>query len=158
MGYRKSWLVLCVVFSALLAVAAPIETDKCLLVGNSERYPLEYRIGDELKFTIDLRYTGRPYSADDYEIIWKRSGDDGIVRIGRLSPRQLPYTFTDRFTKPGFIRFRAELHHKGGKMVRGVLGKGSLPSPVFCPCGISANSCTPLFARGGKERGFSSSR
>ena len=116
--YKFLW-VLGAIFAALLASAEPIEADKCLLVGDSERNPLSYKVGDELKFTIDLKYSGAPYTADDYVVIWKRSGDDGIVRIGRLSPKQLPYTFTDTFTKPGFIRYRAELHKKGGKMLRG---------------------------------------
>ena len=111
------WM-LCAVFAVCSVLAEPIEGNKCLMVGNSERNPLEYKVGDELKFTIDLKYTGKPYSADDYVVIWKRSGDDGIVRIGRFSPKQLPYTFTEKFTKPGFIRYRAELHKKGGKMIR----------------------------------------
>ena len=121
--FKLVW-ILGAVFSALLASAAPIETDKCLLVGDSERNPLEYKVGDELKFVIDLKYTGGAYDADDYVVIWKRSGDDGIVRIGRLSPKQLPHTFTDKFTKPGFIRYRAELHKKGGKTLVGRLPGG----------------------------------
>ena len=115
----KFMWILCAAFAALLASAAPIETNKCLLVGDSERNPLEYKVGDELKFVIDLKYTGGEYNADEYVVIWKRTGDDGIIRIGRLSPKQLPYTFTDKFTKPGFIRYRAELHKKGGKILRG---------------------------------------
>ena len=104
---------------AVLAGAAEIETNKCLLVGDSERDPLSYKVGDELKFTIDLKYTGSPYDMDDYVVIWKRTGDDGIIRIGKFSPKQLPYTFKDKFTRPGFIRYRAELHKKGGKILRG---------------------------------------
>jgi len=120
--FRTSALaVLAFAASLFTAHAAPIEADKALMVGNSEKNPLSYRVGDELKFTIDLKYTGADYDKGDYVVIWKRSGDDGIVRIGRLSPDQLPYTFTDKFTKPGFIRYRAELHKKGrgGKTVRG---------------------------------------
>ena len=62
----KFMWMLCAVFAAWSVLAEPIEADKCLMVGNSERNPLEYRVGDELKFTIDLKYSGKPYSADDY--------------------------------------------------------------------------------------------
>lgn len=117
--------VLLTALVAMLTGAAEIEADKCLMVGNSERNPLEYRVGDELKFTIDLKYGGTPYTTDDYVVIWKRSGDDGILRIGHLKVDQLPYTFTDKFTKPGFIRYRAELHKRGGgKTVVGKLPNG----------------------------------
>ena len=129
----KSWGLICAAVTSLLAAAAPIEADKGLLVGNSVKNPLEYRVGDELKFTIDLKYTGAPYDTKDYQIIWKRSGDDGIVRTGKLEVAQLPYTFTDKFTKPGFIRYRAELHKKGGKMVRGK------KRGIFCDGSAGAN-------------------
>ena len=119
MSKWKWTLVLCAALVAVSAWAVPIDADKALLVGNSEKNPLEYRVGDELKFTIELKYTGAPYDMDDYVVIWKRNGDDGIIRIGKFSPKQLPYTFKDKFTKPGFIRYRAELHKKGGKLVRG---------------------------------------
>jgi len=121
----KFILMLGAVFAALLAVAEPIEADKALMVGNSEKNPLEYRVGDELKFTIDLKYTGADYDKGDYTVIWKRGGDDGIVRVGHLKVDQLPYTFKDKFTKPGFIRYRAELHKRGGgKTVVGKLPGG----------------------------------
>ena len=116
--------ILLAAFVTVLVGAAEIESNKCLLVGNSDRNPLEYKVGDELKFTIDLKYTGAPYSTDGYVVVWKRSGDDGIVRIGHLKVDQLPYTFKDKFTKPGFIRYRAELHKKGGKTVVGKLPGG----------------------------------
>ena len=111
--------VLLAAFAAVLVGAAEIDANKCLLVGDSERNPLSYKVGDELKFTIDLKYNGADYTKDDYIVIWKRTGDDGIIRIGRFSPKQLPHTFKDKFTKPGFIRYRAELHKKGGKILRG---------------------------------------
>ncbi len=131
--FRELGLI-CALLAALSAVSAPIEADKCLMVGDSERNPLGYRVGDELKFTVDLKYTGAPYDTGDYEVIWKRSGDDGIVRIGKLKMEQLPYTWTDKFTRPGFIRYRAELHKKGGKMLRagkrGIVFDGSAGADV----------------------------
>ena len=120
----KKVLMICALCAVWAAAAAPIEGDKCLLVGNSDRNPLEYKVGDELAFTIGLKYTGAPYDTSAYEVIWKRSGDDGIIRIGRLKVEDLPYTWKDKFTKPGFIRYRAELHKKGGKTVIGTLPGG----------------------------------
>ena len=41
----------------------------------------------------------------------------------------------------------------GGMTVSGLFGKGSRPSPMFSPCGQSAKTCTPRFARGGGVSG-----
>ena len=120
----KKAVMICALCAAWAVLAAPIDGAKCLMTGNSDRNPLEYKVGDELAFTIELKYTGAPYDTSDYEVIWKRSGDDGIVRVGRLKVEDLPHTWKDKFTAPGFIRYRAELHKKGGKTVIGTLPGG----------------------------------
>ncbi len=101
---------------ASVAIAAPLELDKFQLVGNSDANPLSYRTGDEFVFTIDCKHGGDSDSGE-YVVRWERSGDDGVRVTGTVPLSSLPFRRRDKFTRPGFVRYRAELQDKKGRPV-----------------------------------------
>ena len=71
------------------------------------------------KMTFELTLHGHDLPAGDWQIRWKRSGDDGHVAEGRSPvPKEGPLLVETSLSKPGFVRLEAFVTDSHGQDVR----------------------------------------
>ena len=93
--------------------------DRAWLKGATDRSPLLYRAGEEMTFTVTpMDVDWKAVRDGDYSVVWKRSGDDGLVETGRFAFAQSPFVYRTKLSTAGFVRLEATVVDKEGKPVR----------------------------------------
>ena len=106
----------CAMGVCCLNLAATAET--LSFVGTCDRNPLEYRLGEEMTFTVtlvDLDDAKKPVAGRP--LVWKRQGDDGQTETGKATSDR-PLVVKTRLAKPGFVRLTVNVLGADGKNVR----------------------------------------
>ena len=102
--------------ASFLCLAAMAET--LSFIGTCDRNPLEYRLGEEMTFTVtlvDLDDAKKPVAGR--HLVWKRQGDDGKTETGKATSDR-PLVVKTRLAKPGFVRLTVNVLGADGKNVR----------------------------------------
>lgn len=87
-------------------------------VGSCGRNPLDYRVGEEMTFTVtlvDKDAASRPVLGR--QLVWWRNGDDGKSESGKAASDR-PLVVKTRLAKPGFVRLTVKVLGADGKNVR----------------------------------------
>ncbi len=100
----------------MLTLASLAET--LSFVGSCGRNPFDYRVGEEMTFTVtlvDRDAANRPVHGR--QLFWRRQGDDGKTVTGKATSDR-PLVVKTRLAKPGFVRLTVNVLGADGKNVR----------------------------------------
>lgn len=89
--------------------------DKAWIKGETDKDPVSYRIGEEMKFTLKAMDIEGALPSGEYFLDWKRSDDFGKVEKGRIPLEQMPFTYKTKLDKAGFVRLEAYVVDKKGR-------------------------------------------
>ena len=97
-----------------LAFAAAAAQASVLMVGKTDKPPLSYKCGEEIKFEVKL-VNGKDLPAGA-KMRWSLAADDGQRREGVVAPPvAAPFEIATKMDKPGFVRLLAVVVGEDGK-------------------------------------------
>ena len=107
----KKIVVVMAVLAAVCCQAA--KSAKPWIKGVTDKSPIEYKVGETMKFTLTLERAGSlPKGLD---IVWTRTGDDGKMETGKVpADESKPLILTTSIDRPGFVRIYAILSTSNG--------------------------------------------
>ena len=90
---------------------------KAWIKATTDKSPLEYRVGEEMVFTLTPVGVKGALPAGEWFLHWKRSGDDGEVERG-VEPFDgtTPFILKTRLALPGFVRLEAVVKDGDGRI------------------------------------------
>lgn len=91
-----------IVFCAVMLSMVHIHAQNISLEWSTSKQPLEYQVGEDICFMIQLFTNTVPLL--NTRLDWKRSGDDGISEKGTLTTGPTSVVIRTRAHAPGFIR------------------------------------------------------
>jgi cephalosporin-C deacetylase-like acetyl esterase len=89
-----------------LMVGCPLSAE-LYLSGKTDKDPLDYKVGEEISFIIQVEDDGVP--VEGIRLSWKFRGDDGKIKMGECVTSLNPLSFKSTLDKPGFIYFEAHV-------------------------------------------------
>jgi len=112
----KSFACVCVVLASVGMAFGGI-FDKVWIKGVTDRSPVSYKAGETMKFELTLQDVTNKLEVGAYFLVWKRTDDFGVVETGRVDLTQLPFAYSAKLDKPGFVRLEAWVTDAKGKRV-----------------------------------------
>jgi cephalosporin-C deacetylase-like acetyl esterase len=94
--------------STSLDSVASVDLNRVLLSFTTDKNPLEYRVDEDITFTITVDLDGQTLKGEHF-IDWKLSSDDGVSDQGHVSLADQPVIVETSLSRPGFVRLQAEL-------------------------------------------------
>ena len=102
---------------AAQAFAGPLDT--AWVKGSTDKTPIDYTAGETMTFTLTPMDVGGELPAGEWQLDWKRTGDDGVVEQGKAPfDGKTPFTYSTKIDKPGFVRLYAAVVGKDGTRYR----------------------------------------
>ena len=108
---------LTVALLSLLAASAQAAGpfDGAVLHGETDKArATEYAVGEPIVFRLSFQ-GAKPFEKGSYSVVWKRTGDDGVVEQEKVDAADFPIEVKTKMEKPGFVRLEAYLKDKDGK-------------------------------------------
>ena len=112
----KKPMMMMALFAAVAAFGGVI--DNAWIKGTTDKDPLTYKEGEEMAFTLVVQDLEGELPADTYFLKWRRTGDDGETKQGKVPLTTEPFVYKTSIAKPGFVRFYAEVVNKKGHVVK----------------------------------------
>ena len=89
--------------------------DNAVLHGETDKArATEYAVGEPIVFRLSFQ-GAKPFEKGSYSVVWKRTGDDGVVEQEKVDAADFPIEVKTKMEKPGFVRLEAYLKDKDGK-------------------------------------------
>ena len=99
---------------SLALFAAAAAQASVMLVGKTDKSPLSYKCGEEIKF--ELKLVNGQALPGGMRMRWRLSTDDGQHRDGVVAPpAEEPFSLAAKMDKPGFVRLEAAIIGADGK-------------------------------------------
>lgn len=116
----KSNLKLILGAFALLLAAVSFGQDYSLFGKLDKKWPI-FKAGEKMVFTVTLLDNGKPVAGK--KMIWKRTGDDGITKKGKVISAKDGVKIAVSTDKPGFVRLYVTAYDDNGKRLTGMYRK-----------------------------------
>lgn len=110
----KSLIVSAVVLASQILFSAAI-TDRTWIKGLTDKNPLEYKLGEKMNFTLEMKELAGTPREGEYTLKWTRTGDDGLSEEGTVPFTGKNFEYTTSIAKPGFVRIQATILDTKGK-------------------------------------------
>jgi len=95
-------------------------SERLSFTGYSNKNPLLYSCGEEMRFYVTLVDTARNDApVKGRRLVWTRTGDDGVTEKGEAASDE-PLLVKTSIAKPGFVRVTVKVLDAAGKPVRDV--------------------------------------
>ena len=121
-------LIVASVFAALASAAFAGLLDKAWIKGVTDADPLAYKPGQPMTFTLTPMDLDGEIPANTWFLSWKRSGDDGVIKEGRVPLTKEPFVYTTALDRAGFVRLEAYVvDAKGVRYQKKFLGDRNAP-------------------------------
>ena len=103
----------------LLVQAATLSAgplDGAWFKGTTDKCPIDYQVGEAMTFTVTPMEVGELLSPEDWQLEWRRTGDDGIIERGKVPfDGHTPFVYSTKIDRPGFVRLELVVEDKDGK-------------------------------------------
>lgn len=106
----------CVIFSVLMLSLSSIHGQNISLEWATNKNPLEYQVGEEVCFSIQLLTNAVPLL--NTRLDWRRSGDDGVTEKGSITTGPTSVVIRTRANAPGFIRIEVVPYDREAKPMK----------------------------------------
>ena len=119
-------------FAFAMALAAASASagllDKAWIKGTTDKSPLEYKVGEKMKFTLTPMGIEGEVPAGEYSLSFKRSDDFGNFEEKKIPFDGKPFEYETSIDRPGFVRIEAYVvDAKGKRVVKKFTGDATTP-------------------------------
>ena len=77
-------LIVSALILASQCVFSASQADRAWIQGVTDKNPLEYKVGEKITFTVDVKDFVAAPKEGEYTFKYTRSGDDGIIEEGKV--------------------------------------------------------------------------
>lgn len=110
-------LIVSALILASQCVFSASQADRAWIQGVTDKNPLEYKVGEKITFTVDVKDFVAAPKEGEYTFKYTRSGDDGILEEGKVPYTGKSFVYTTSVAKPGFVRLEVVLVDAKGNRV-----------------------------------------
>jgi len=109
----------------------------------TDKSPVDYAAGDEVKFEISFMGVTNTIPAGKYKLKWTAKGFDETEPEGSMELSNKPLVFKGKISAPGFARLDVRVVNADGKPFERIVGKRKSGVSIACGAGADVLSIAP---------------